>query len=92
MIFSEASSALARAGLGVDVWRQLIPDDALIAEAESHLLNPSFDVGQASPEMIVGYSSPVRVLRASVPGSGGDSVRRWVWWCGVARVVIGPVG
>ena len=66
MIFSEASSALARAGLGVDVWRQLIPDDALIAEAESHLLNPSFDVGQASPEMIVGYSSPVRVLRVDL--------------------------
>jgi len=24
--------------------------------------------------------------RVSVPGSGGDSVRRWVWWNGVARV------
>jgi hypothetical protein len=66
VIFSEASSALAPAGLGVDVWRQLIPDDALIAESESHLLNPSFDVGQASPEMIVGYSSPVWVLRVDL--------------------------
>src|SRR3984885_1267414 len=28
----------------------------------------------------------------SVPGSGGDSVRRWVWWNGVSQGVIGPVG
>jgi hypothetical protein len=28
----------------------------------------------------------VYISMVSVPGSGGDSVRRWVWWNGVARV------
>ena len=51
--------------------RQLVPDHALIAETEGHLLHPCLHIGDAGADVVIGNFPFIRILRVHLAAIGG---------------------